>query len=288
MPFAPVNGIEIHYREFGAGQPLVLAHGLACGWRMWWPQIERFRQRYRVIAYDLRGHGKSGAPGDAQAYSPAHLTQDLIGLLDHLRIERAHVVGFSMGGGPALGLALAQPARVDRLVLADIGSGADNPWASRRLGEVWIGFAQSGGMTAMADNMLLSEFFKTYARRSKRTRRHIHALISQHPLHGMCHILAAIVMRRKPLFRMRGTLGRVSVPTLVLTGEHDYVCHKSARLLMSEIPRAVEARVPGAGHLTPLEEPDGFHDAIEAFLSKSRSRKLRFRSKLLFGSSGGA
>ncbi|MBM3573915.1 MAG: alpha/beta fold hydrolase [Alphaproteobacteria bacterium] len=127
MPFAPANGIDIYYRDFGAGPPLVLAHGLACGWRMWWPQIRRLRGNRRVIVYDMRGHGRSGAPDDVDLYSTAHLGQNLVGLLDHLNISRADIVGFSMGGGPAIALALGQPDRVRRLVLADVGSGAENP-----------------------------------------------------------------------------------------------------------------------------------------------------------------
>jgi pimeloyl-ACP methyl ester carboxylesterase len=268
MPFARVNGIDLFYREFGAGPALVLAHGLACGWRMWWPQIERLRRDYRVVVYDMRGHGRSGAPDDPDAYSAALLGQDLAGLLDHLAIERCHVVGFSMGGGPAIALALGQPKRVARMVLADVGSGAENPWAVKRLAEVWSEHARLGGMDAMADNMLLGEFFKTYARRSKRAHRHMRALITQNPLHGICHILAGVLARRKPLFRMRGTLARIGVPTLVLAGEHDHVCHKAARLLASTIPGAVEARVPGAGHMTPLEAPDEFSRLVQGFIGR--------------------
>lgn len=267
MPVARVNGIDLYYREFGAGPTLVLAHGLACGWRMWWSQINRFRRDYRVIAYDMRGHGRSGAPASESAYSAAYLGQDLIGLLDHLRVERCRIVGFSMGGGPAMAVALNRPQRVERLVLADVGSGAENPWAVTRLAQVWAEHARAGGMDAMADNMLLGEFFKTYARRSPRARRHMRALIMQNPLPGILGILAGVLARRKPLFRMRGTLARIAVPTLVMAGEHDHVCHKAARLLAETIPGAVTARVPGAGHMSPLEAPDAFKAIVGEFLA---------------------
>ena len=266
MPLARVNGIDLYYREFGAGPTLVLAHGLACGWRMWWPQIDRFCRDYRVIAYDMRGHGRSSAPVDESSYSAAHLGQDLIGLLDHLRVERCHIVGFSMGGGPAMAVALNRPERVERLILADVGSGAENPWAVTRLAQVWAEHARVGGMNAMADNMLLGEFFKTYARRSPRARRHMRALITQNPLPGILGILAGVLARRKPLFRLRGTLARIAVPTLVMAGEHDHVCHKAARLLAKTIPGAISARVAGAGHMSPLEAPDAFYAAVREFL----------------------
>jgi pimeloyl-ACP methyl ester carboxylesterase len=165
--------------------------------------------------------------------------------------------------------ALNRPQRVTRLVLADVGSGAENPWAVTRLAQVWAEHARTGGMSAMADNMLLGEFFKTYARRNLRSCRHMRALITQNPLSGILGILAGVLARRKPLFRMRGTLARIAVPTLVMAGEHDHVCHKAARLLAQTIPDAISARVPGAGHMSPLEAPDAFYGTVRDFIAKS-------------------
>ncbi|MBL8669952.1 MAG: alpha/beta fold hydrolase [Alphaproteobacteria bacterium] len=270
MPLAPVNGIELFYEERGesrdGGPPLILLHGLACGRRMWARQMRRYARRWRVIAYDMRGHGRSSAPDDPAAYSAAHLAQDFAGLLDHLRIERASLVGFSMGGGPSIALALAQPKRVASLVLADVGSGADNPWMTTRLAEAWIEHAARGGKPAMVEDMLRGDFFKTYARRSPWARRHMAALICQNPLHGITFTLAGVVAKRKPLFRMKGALARLRVPTLVLAGARDFVCHKAARLLADTIPGALEARIEGAGHMAPLEAPDAFDAAVEGFL----------------------
>ncbi|MFZ3310837.1 MAG: alpha/beta hydrolase, partial [Xanthobacteraceae bacterium] len=106
----------------GDAPPVVLLHGLGCGQRMWFHQKRALRQRFRVIAFDQRGHGLTDAPAAATDYSAAHLTRDLTGVLDALRIERAAIVGFSLGGGPALALAASKPERVSRLVLADVGA----------------------------------------------------------------------------------------------------------------------------------------------------------------------
>ena len=84
-------------------------------------------RRFRVIAYDQRGHGQTDAPAVATGYSAGHLARDLVGVLDALKIERAAIVGFSLGGGPALALAASKPERVSRLMLADVGAGADDP-----------------------------------------------------------------------------------------------------------------------------------------------------------------
>jgi pimeloyl-ACP methyl ester carboxylesterase len=268
MPRVEVNGLAIAYERFGEGPPLVLLHGLACGQRMWRRQVAALAQRYQVIVYDMRGHGASDAPDDPAQYSAEHLARDFIALLDALGIAKAHVVGFSLGGGPALALALRHPQRVGALVLAGVGSGAENPWISERLAEIWIGYAREGGMPKMVGEMLRSDFFKTYANRSARARRHMRALICQHPLHGICHTLAGVVARRRSLFRMTGTLAKLHAPTLILLGQQDGVCQKSARLLHASIGGSTLLRVPGAGHMLPLEAPAAFNAAIAQFLAQ--------------------
>src|SRR3984957_18925002 len=121
-----VGNLGVAVSDVGAGPPVVLLHGLACGKRMWFHQIRALHRRFRVIAYDLRGHGQTDAPPVATDFSAAHLARDLVGVLDALDIKQAAIVGFSLGGGPALALAASKPERVSRLVLADVGAGADD------------------------------------------------------------------------------------------------------------------------------------------------------------------
>jgi pimeloyl-ACP methyl ester carboxylesterase len=264
-----VNGIDIHYVIEGRGPILVLVHGLACGRRMWFHQVRALRSRFTILSYDQRGHGLTSAPERKEAYSPGHLSRDLVGLLDHLGIERCHLVGFSMGGGPALSFAATQPKRVQGLVLADVGAGAENPASTQWLVRRWIDLARSGGMPALADDMLRSEFYKTYANRSTRSRRHMRALIMSTPLRGLENTLTEVLAKRSSLFRMGCTLAGISVPTLVLTGADDYVCRKAAHLLAGAIPQAREVRIPGAGHMSPLEAPAAFNEAVAEFLRQA-------------------
>jgi 3-oxoadipate enol-lactonase len=119
-----VGNLAVAVSDAGDGPPVLLLHGLACGKRMWFHQIRALRRRFHVIAYDLRGHGQTDAPQHAADYSAAHLARDLVGVLDALDIKQAAIVGFSLGGGPALALAASKPERVSRLVLADVGGGA--------------------------------------------------------------------------------------------------------------------------------------------------------------------
>ncbi|KAA2236094.1 alpha/beta fold hydrolase [Salinarimonas soli] len=259
---ASVNGIDLAYTIAGAGPPLVLVHGFACGRRMWVHQLRDLARDHTVIAYDQRGHGLSGAPERAEGYSPGHLGRDLAGLLDHLGIERCHLVGFSLGGGPALGFALAKPERVASLVLADVGAGAESPMLMTSTARRWGMVGRESGAEVLAEEMLRGEFFKAYASRDPRARCHMRALIRSTPLHGVLHTLSEVLAKRTSLFRMTGALRGLRVPTLVLRGDADQVCRAASKLLATTIPGARELTLAGIGHMAPLEAPAAFNAAV--------------------------
>ncbi len=261
-----VGDINIDYRSFGRGLPVVLIHGLACGKRMWFHQVRALSGRCRVIVFDQRGHGLTDAPDDPARYSAGHLVRDLAGLLDGLGLDRVALVGFSMGGGPALALAARMPERVSHLVLADVGAGADDGWKIQWLAQRWVAFAQREGVDAMVADMLRSELFKVYANRAPRFRRHMAGLIRATPPIGLRHTLSEVLGKRKSLFRMTEALKLVKVPTLVMLGQHDYLCRSSSRLLADTIPGAAFSRIAGSGHMSPLEQPSQFTANLHDFL----------------------
>jgi pimeloyl-ACP methyl ester carboxylesterase len=262
-----VGDLSVAYRITGSGPPLVLVHGLACGQRMWFHQRRALADRHTIITYDLRGHGATEVPPDPARYSGAHLARDLAGLLDALKVDRVAVLGFSMGGGPALGLAIARPERVSHLVLADVGAGADDAWRIQWLARRWVDFADRTGVDELIPDMLRSEFYKHYANRGGRFRRHMAGLIGATPLVGLRHTFSEVLGRRTPLFRTRNVLRTIKAPTLVLLGQQDYVCRNAAKLLAETIPNAVLHRIPGAAHMAPLERPAEFSAAVAAFLA---------------------
>jgi pimeloyl-ACP methyl ester carboxylesterase len=262
-----VGNLGVAVSDVGTGSPVVLLHGLACGKRVWFHQIRALRRRFRVIAYDQRGHGETDAPSAATDYSAAHLARDLPGVLDALGIERAAIVGFSLGGGPALALAASKPERVSRLVLADVGAGADDPVKIESMARRWIDLIRSGDTNELVCDMLRSEFYKVYARRSARRRDHMAALIRATPIDGLRFTLSEVLAKRKSLFRLMEPLKSVQVPTLVLVGQYDYMCSKAARLLAQTIPNASLKIIKGSGHMSPLEQPAAFTAALREFLA---------------------
>jgi pimeloyl-ACP methyl ester carboxylesterase len=261
-----VGNLGVAVSDVGAGSPVVLLHGLACGKRMWFHQIRALRSRFRVIAYDQRGHGQTDAPAIATDYSAAHLARDLVGVLDALKIERAAIVGFSLGGGPALALAASKPERVSRLVLADVGAGADDPVKIESMARRWGALIAQGAADELVCEMLRSELFKVYARRNARRRDHMASLIRATPIDGLRFTLSEVLAKRKSLFRLSEPMKSVRVPTLVLVGQYDYVCSKAARLLAQTIPNASLKIIPGSGHMSPLEQPSAFSTALCEFL----------------------
>src|SRR5580704_3150356 len=262
-----VGNLAVAVSDAGDGPPVVLLHGLACGKRMWFHQIRALRRRFRVIAYDLRGHGQTDAPHSATEYSAAHLARDLVGVLDALDIKQAAIVGFSLGGGPALALAVSQPDRVSHLVLADVGAGADDPLKIEAMARRWVTLIGQGAVDELVCEMLRSELFKVYARRNARRRDHMAALIRATPVHGLRFLLSEVLAKRKSLFRLTGVLQAVRVPTLVVVGQQDYVCSKAARLTAQTIPNAALKIIENSGHMSPIEQPAAFSAALMEFLA---------------------
>jgi pimeloyl-ACP methyl ester carboxylesterase len=269
MARAILDGVTLGYVEAGAGPPAVLVHGMACGWRMWRSQIRALRPHYRTIAYDHRGHGCSSAPDDAAAYSQVILADDLAGLIRHLGLAPARVIGLSLGGAVAIELAIRHPALVAALVLADAGSGSDDPEAARRLCDDWAAQTRAHGIDRFAALMLASPFFDTYAARGRRARCHLEMLVRRHPAHGLAHVLAQAIGRRPPVYARAAELARLTQPTLVICGERDRVCRKPADFLAKTIPGAELVILPKLGHMTNLEAPQLFNATILDFLGRA-------------------
>src|ERR1700686_4616076 len=126
MPYAITSDkVRLHYEEVGSGTPILFVHEFAGDHRSWEPQLGEFGKRYRCIAYAARGYTPSDVPADRQAYSYQHVMRDAVAVLDHLKIDQAHLIGLSMGGYTVLQVALNHPKRVRSLTLAGTGSGSE-------------------------------------------------------------------------------------------------------------------------------------------------------------------
>ncbi|MEI8275319.1 MAG: alpha/beta fold hydrolase, partial [Hyphomicrobiales bacterium] len=131
MPYAATaDNVKLYYEEAGTGTPILFVHEFAADHRGWEPQMREFGKRYRCITYSARGYTPSDVPSDANAYSYLHVMRDCVAVLDHMKIDKAHLIGLSMGGYTALQVALNHPSRVRSLVLAGTGSGFERDYVA--------------------------------------------------------------------------------------------------------------------------------------------------------------
>jgi pimeloyl-ACP methyl ester carboxylesterase len=269
MPLVRVNDVALYYETAGAGAPVVLVHGFACGIRSWDPQVRTFSPSRRIITYDVRGHGISEAPRDAAAYSEAISVGDLHGLLVSLGISRAAVGGLSMGGSIALNFAIAHPEMVTRLILADTGAGSDGR-------EQWLAGVhalaealEQQGMEPFADMACASPLFARYIAQGPAAERFIRSCLMTHRAHGLAHTAREALAKRPTIYELESRLRRLRVPTLLLVGEHDEPCLKVHRFMADCIQGSEHTIIRDSGHLTNLEAPAAFDEAMNHFLVRS-------------------
>ncbi len=255
------NGIEINYEIHGnEGQPwLVLSHSLACSVRMWDPQIAALKDRYRVLAYDTRGHGATEAPRGE--YTLDQLADDLFHLLKALKIEKTHYCGLSMGGMIGQTFALKYPGVFRTLTLADT--------TSRYPAEAWpvwldrIKIAESRGMEPLAQPTLERWFTEPFRKSHPAVVDGIRKLIVSTPVAGYagcCHAL--------PKINLTARLKDISCPILVIVGADDPGTPPAmAREIHENAPGSKLVVLPQAAHLANLEQPEGFTRALREFLA---------------------
>jgi 3-oxoadipate enol-lactonase len=261
---AVVNDTEVYYIDVGRreGLPIVFIHGFPFSHEMWQPQIQLLEKEFRAVAYDIRGHGEAGV-GDGQ-YMLEFFVDDLVGLLDFLRIEKAVLCGLSMGGYIALRMVERNPERVRALVLADTQSKADSNEAKLRRAAS-IKAVRTKGVEAYAENFLKTAFAADSFRKKPDVVEKIRRIIVSNWSQGVCAALLALATRTDTT----DALPNIKVPTLILVGEHDTLTPPSASQEMhSKIQNSEIHIIPDSAHLSNLENPDEFNKYLRNFLEK--------------------
>lgn len=255
MPYAQNHDVSIYYEAYGEGRPLVLVHANPFDHRLWTYQIPRYSARFRTIAMDLRGYGRSSKP--EHPFRLRDMADDILAVCAQERVERAIFAGVSVGSGIAMLIGLDQPAMVDALILVGGSSrGAADP-SGQIEGYSGPGFAAyferhitglvAPGFPATPLGRWLLDIF-----------------IADAPaLSGRC---IAEIFRARSTCDMAPRLPELARPTLVVNGEHD-VSLADGRVTAGLIPGAVHAVIPGTGHACNLEDPAAFDAAVFPFLA---------------------
>jgi 3-oxoadipate enol-lactonase len=254
-----IDGVHLAYRVDGpgAGAPaVVLLHSLGTHLGMWEPQVGPLAQRFRVVRYDCRGHGASDvATGPVTV---ERLGRDVIALLDHLGIERAHLCGISLGGLTALWLAVHHPERVDRVVLANTGArvGSAESWDAR------IDALERGGMPAIRDAVLARWVGPEFRAAHPHAARALGDMLDGTPVAG--YVAACRALRDADL---GAEAHAVRAPTLVVAGGLDESTPPAlGETLHATIAGSMLVVLPGAAHLSNVERPDEFTAIVLRFL----------------------
>ena len=254
------NGIDIHCEISGSGPWLALSHSLCCDSSMWQPQLAALERRFTVLRFDTRGHGGTDAP--AGAYTFDQLADDVLGLLDALKVERTHFCGLSMGGMIGQHLALKAPQRIDRLVLADTTSRM--PAEARPLWAERIRVAQEQGMAAHVRPTLERWFTAPWRAAHPEVMETIGALIRATPVAGYVGCAEAI-SRIDVTDRLNG----IKAPTLVIVGRDDIGTPPAmAEAIAAAIPGARLEIIPEASHLSNIEQAEAFNRLLLDFLTE--------------------
>jgi 3-oxoadipate enol-lactonase len=263
MPKIQANGIQLYYTLAGpADAPVVmLSNSLGTRLEMWDPQMPALAERYRVLRYDSRGHGRSDAPPGP--YTIDMLADDALGLLDTLGIERAHFCGLSKGGmvGQVLGA-----RHGERLISLALCSTACH-MPARELWDERIRVATEQGMAALADGVVERWFTEAFRREPSITVDRVRQMIIDTPPHGYAACCAAI--RDMDL---RELITGIRAPTLVIVGEDDPATPpERAREIQSRIPGAQLEVIPDAAHLVNIEQDVAFDAALASLLDHHRA-----------------
>lgn len=254
---ALINGVHLRYEVHGEGEPVLLVHGFPLSRELWRPLIEPLREQYRLILPDLRGHGESEASAEM---SMARYAEDLAALLDHLGERRPVVlVGLSMGGYIGFEFCRRHPERVRALVLANTRAQADSEEAARGRRET-AEKALREGSGVVAEGMM-GKLFAPDA--SGELRERWRGIMAATPAEGVAAALRAMAERPDSF----DTLRRLDRPVLVVAGEEDAVIPvEDARRMQEAVRDARLEIISGAGHLTPVEQPERFVAALRGFL----------------------
>ncbi len=259
-----INGIGINYLDTGnkSGIPIVLIHGMTFDHTTWLPQIELLERDHRVIAFDLRGHGKSDV-GDGQ-YTYRHFVEDLVGLLDLLEVDSAVLCGLSMGGAIAMRTCLSYPERVRALIVCDSTCGPDTE-DSKRGRELAVESIKRDGLEPFARDFLKKVFApSTLISREQLVEAVRKIVLSSSPL-GVCGTLIAQAAR----LDLCPKISEIAVPTLLVVGAEDALTPPPVMENMRDRIRGAKLAVIGsAGHVTNLENTAEFNRQILDFLSQ--------------------
>jgi pimeloyl-ACP methyl ester carboxylesterase len=280
MPYATTDdGVRLYFEETGKGRPLIFVHEFAGDMRSFEPQMRHFGKRYRTIAFNARGFPPSDVPEQASSYSQARAADDILSILDHIGEKQAHIVGLSMGGFATLHFGMRHHDRASSLCIGGCGYGAE---PEKRDGfkaeaDLIAKTLLTGGMPAFAEKYAYGPTRVQFENKDPRGFAEFKTMLGEHSALGSANTQTGVQKERPSLFTLVDEMKRITVPTLIITGDEDWPCLLPGILMKQNISSAALSVMPNAGHTINIEEPDEYNRIVGDFLNHVESGRWPMR-----------
>ena len=269
------DGVKLHVEEVGSGTPIVFVHEYAGDYRSWEPQLRHFCRQHRCVTYSQRGYPPSDVPSDPTRYAQDIARDDVIAVMDGLGIDKAHVVGHSMGAYTALHVGIRYPQRCLSVTAAGCGWGSAPDVAKREAmkalaAETGKMFAQEGIVSAAA-KYADAPMRQAFKHKDPRGWAEFARMLSEHSALGHALTMYNLQLKRPTLWEMEEQLKGFAVPLLVVVGDEDFPCLDGSLFLKRIVPTAALLVVPRSGHTITSEEPAIFNAALADLFSATET-----------------
>lgn len=270
MPHAVTrDDVRLYFEEAGSGTPILFLHEFAADYTNWEPQMRYFSRGHRCITYSARGYTPSDVPASADVYTYKHFYTDALAVLDHLKIDKAHLVGLSMGAYSSLQIGLNAPARALSMTLAGVGSGSNLEHLDRFRQQcretseqfATLGSAETAKLTREQSGRI------PFLIKDPRGHADFYAALARHDARGSANTMRNFQGGRPSIYTMTEAISRVPTPALIICGDEDDNCVEPSLFLKKHLPAAGLSFFPKSGHVLNLEEPALFNETVERFIA---------------------
>lgn len=264
------DGVRLYYESAGDGTPIVFVHEFGGDHRSWEPQMRYFARRHQCVTFSARGYRPSDVPQDMERYSQAAAADDIAAVMDALELERAHIVGLSMGGFATLHFGLRHAQRASSLVIAGAGYGAEKEHEEyfRRVSFEVARQFETQGAEQFARTYSLGASRVQFQNKDPRGWQEFATWLGEHDAAGAANTMRGVQARRPSIYDLEGDLRAMNVPALVVVGDEDDHCLQPGIFLKRTVPACGLAVLPKTGHTLNLEEPAAFNALLAEFFAQ--------------------
>ena len=281
------DNVKLFYESTGKGEPIIFVHEFAGDYRSWEPQINYLSRYYQCISFCARGYPPSEVPENESSYSQERAWRDILSVMDNLKIEKAHIVGLSMGGFATLHLGINAQDRVLSLVIAGCGYGAipidkTNFNKEADFSNISLDSAKNilnEGMDKFGSEYALGPSRVQFQNKDSKGWQLFNDQLIKHDPVGSANTLLGVQNKRPNLYSLEEEIRGITCPTLIINGDEDDMCLEVGLYLKRIIKTAGLLIVPKTGHTINLEEPDLFNNHLFKFFTAVNSSSWASRDK---------